>query len=403
MNRPAFWSVIAAGWILCLSAAAEEPTAERLAEYQSNRPKSVVALQQFRDGVEIPIRDSATNGGIASLTNLNPHINTWYLLSIQWESAGDVDAYHLESVFPDRQRLVLDSTFPTGLEIETEGERVRCDLWSNRTSGAIAKARAAGEAFAPLCGGRLYLRNPTTGHKTSLELGTDLLAAPRSGGEAITAFVREEFYQDKFLSTAELLRPEAPAVPKEARLAEAPAPPLMDPRSMVSPEDRPTWGSTIENEMSPAMQVGRWYRVREQPGMFISVTQPRFAAPEVVALQKGLAPPLDEVEPAALVYLIAFDLGQLRLDFALGHRAPERGLVGPRSPERPATTSCRDPTALRPWNRWCGPGWSVRPERSGSPPRSSVGSSDTTERSTGAISRRRTRVHTMDSSKRERS
>ena len=82
MNRPAFWSVIAAGWILCLSAAAEEPTAERLAEYQSNRPKSVVALQQFRDTVETPIQDSATNRGLASLTNLNPHINTWFLLSI---------------------------------------------------------------------------------------------------------------------------------------------------------------------------------------------------------------------------------------------------------------------------------------------------------------------------------
>ena len=132
MNRPAFWSGVAAGWILCLSAAAEEPTAERLAEYQSNRPKSVVALQQFRDTVETPIRDSATGRGRASLTNLNPHINTWFLLSIQWESTGEVDSYHLESVFPDRQRLVLDSTFPTGLVIETEDERVRCDLWSNR-------------------------------------------------------------------------------------------------------------------------------------------------------------------------------------------------------------------------------------------------------------------------------
>ena len=191
------------------------------------------------------------------------------------------------------------------------------------TSGALADARAAGETFAPLCGGRLYLRNPTTGHKTSLELATDLLRRHVPGGETITAFVREEFYQDKFLSTAELLRPEAPAVPKEARLAEAPAPPLMDPRfdgQLLTPPDL---GIHIENEMAPAMQIGRWYRVREQPGMFISVTQPRVAAPEVVALQKGLVPPLDEVEPSALVYLIAFDLGQFRLDFALGTEHPK--------------------------------------------------------------------------------
>ena len=106
MNRPVFWSVIAAGWILCLSAAAEEPTAERLSEYQRNQPKSVVALQRFRDTVETPIQDSAINPGVASLTNLNPHIHTWFLLSIEWESTGEVDLYHVESAFPDWQRIV---------------------------------------------------------------------------------------------------------------------------------------------------------------------------------------------------------------------------------------------------------------------------------------------------------
>jgi hypothetical protein len=340
VNRPAFWSVIAAGWILCLSAAAEEPTAEPLSEYQRSQPRNVVALQQFRTTTEISIQDSATNRGLVSLKNLNPHVNTWFLLSIAWESTGDVDSYHLENLFPDRQRLVLDSTFPSGLVIETEDESVRCDLWSDRGSGAIADARAAGEAFAPLCGGRLYLRNPTTGHKTSLELATDLLRRHVPGGETITAFVREEFYQDKFLSTAELRRPATTAVPKEARLAQAPARPLIDPRfdgQLLTPPDL---GIHIENEMAPTMQVGRWYRVREQPGMFVSVTQPRFAAPEVIALQKGLVPPLDEVEPAALVYLIAFDLGQFRLDFALGTEHPnvdwsERVLPNVRNDELP--------------------------------------------------------------------
>ncbi len=322
MKRPVFGAVIAAVWILCVSAAAEAPTPERLAEYRSNRPKSVVALQQFRTSLEIPILDSAANRGVASLTNLNPHINTWFLLSIEWKSTGDVDSYHLESLFPDRQRLVLDSAFPTGLVIETEDERLRCDLWSDRRPGALAAARAAGEAFAPLCGGRLYLRNPTTGHKTSLELATDLLRRHVPGGETITAFVREEFYQDRFLSTAELISAEVPDELEKGRLAGTPARPLLDPRfdgQLLTPPDL---GIHIENEMAPRMQVGRWYRVREQPGMFTSVTQPRFVAPELAELKKGLVPALDEVEPSALVYLIAFDLGQFRLDFALGVEHP---------------------------------------------------------------------------------
>ena len=259
---------------------------------------------------------------MASLTNLNPHINTWFVLSIEWGSTGDVDSYHLESGFPEGQRLALDSTFPSGMVIETEGESVRCDLWSDRTSGPIAKARGTGLAFAPLCGGRLYLRNPTTGHKTSLELATDLLRRHVPGGETITAFVREEFYRDKFLSTAELIPAEAPDELQEGRLAGAPARPLLDPRFDAQLLKPPDLGIHIENEMAPTMQVGRWYRVREQPGMFVSVTQPRFAAPEVAELQKGLVPALDEVEPSALVYLIAFDIGQFRLDFALGTEHP---------------------------------------------------------------------------------
>lgn len=323
MNKAVFWKVASAWSILCVSTAAEVPTPERLVEYQDNRPKSVLALQQFRTTIEVPIEDSAMNRGVASLTNLNPHIGTWFLLSVEWESTGYTDSYHLESVFPDWQRIVLDSTFPSGLVIETEGESVRCDLWSDRTSGSLAEARAAGETFAPLCEGRLYLRNPTTGHKTSLELATDLLRRHVPGGETITAFVREEFYQDKFLSTAELRRPATPAVLRRTRLVEAPAPPLVDPRfdgQLLTPPDL---GINIENEMAPAMQIGRWYRVRGQPGMFISVTQPRFAAPEVAELQKGLVPALDEVEPSALVYLIAFDIGRFRVDFALGTEHPK--------------------------------------------------------------------------------
>ena len=322
MNRPPLLAVIALGSMLCVSAAAEAPRAERLSEYQRSQPKSVIALQQFRTTLETPIRDSAMNPGAASLTNLNPHINTWFLLSIEWESAGSVDSYHLENAFPDRQRVALDSAFPSGLVIETEDGPVRCDLWSNRTSGPLAGARATGEAFAPMCRGRLYLRNPTVGHKTSLELATDLLRRHVPGGETITAFVREEFYQDRFLSTAELISAEAPDELQKARLAGAPAHPLLDPRFDAQLLKPPDLGIQIENEMAPTMQVGRWYRVPEQPGMFVSVTQPRFAAPEVAELQKGLVPALDEVEPSALVYLIALDIGQFRLDFALGTEHP---------------------------------------------------------------------------------
>ena len=322
-NHLAFWSVIAALSIWCVSSPAEVPTPERIAEYESERPKSVVALQQFRTAFEVPIQGSATTRGVASLTNLNPHVNAWFLLSIEWQGAAGVESYHLENAFPGRHRIVLDAAFSSGLVIETEDRRVPCELWSDRTSGPLAAARIAGDTFAPLCDDRLYLRNPTTGHKTSLELATDLLRRHVPGGEKITAFVREELYQDRFLSTAELTAPGGPDEPQRAQLRDAPARPLLDPRFEGHLLTPPDLGISVENDAAPGMQIGRWYRVRGQPGMFVSVTQPRFAAPEVTALQRGLVRPLDEVEASALVYLIAFDIAQFHLDFALGTEHPK--------------------------------------------------------------------------------
>ncbi len=315
--------VITACVVLCARASAEQPTEERRSEYERNQPKSVVALQQFRTTREIPIRDAQMNRGVASITNLNPHVNGWYLLSIGWDSAGDVDFYHLENRFPDRQRIALDPDFATGLTLVARGDAARCELWGDRASGPLARARAGRDAFEPLCGERFYLRNPTIGHKTNLELATDLLRRHVPGGERITAFVREEFFQDKFLSTAESETPAAPGEAAKPGPPGSPARPLLNPRlegQLLTTRDL---GISIENDAAPALRPGRWYRAHEQPGVFISVTQPRFAAPEVVERQAGLVHPLDDVEASALAYLIAFDLAEFRVDFALGTEHPK--------------------------------------------------------------------------------
>ena len=44
-------------------------------------PKTVVELQQFRETSSIPIKSDQGAVGMATLVNLNPTINAWYLLT----------------------------------------------------------------------------------------------------------------------------------------------------------------------------------------------------------------------------------------------------------------------------------------------------------------------------------
>src|SRR5579859_5177175 len=71
------------------------------AQYNAEVPKTILELQQFRRTSSISIRAGSGREGMATLVNLNPAINTWYLLSITWSNAGAPEpAWHLENPKP---------------------------------------------------------------------------------------------------------------------------------------------------------------------------------------------------------------------------------------------------------------------------------------------------------------
>ncbi len=306
-------------------AGSRDPKPERIVEYQANVPKNIVALQQYRTVSEIPIQNADGQRGTATLTNLNPYINAWYLLSIRWETTKDEEIHHLENTTTKTLQLTLDPAFASGLLLNSEGRRTRCELWGNRATGPLAAARASRETYAPLCEERVFLRNPTIGHKTSLEMATDLLRRNIPGGEKITAFVKEQIYEDRYLSNAELVKAKSPEEREHERPRGAPASPLLDKHFEGKLLTPPDLGIAIDNETPPRMLVGRWYDVRRQPGIFISVIQPRVASPAIVEQQKRMVSPLDQVEMSALVYLIAFDMDMFQMDFELGTEHPGVG------------------------------------------------------------------------------
>ncbi len=142
---------------------------------------------------------------MASLIDLNPQIGTWYLLRLE-TPGGLATTYHLES--PGGGRLRLDPAYRSGIVIERAGtdsnERLLCPLWPEGTATPLADARESRLAYAPLCGGLLYLRNPVQGHRTSKERVVDLLRDHVWQGEEITVLVRDLFYRDAYLATSSL-------------------------------------------------------------------------------------------------------------------------------------------------------------------------------------------------------
>ena len=56
----------------------------QIEEYNAQRAKSVIELQQFRQTFSLAIQNDKGTRGTATLMNLNPLINTWFLLTVTW-------------------------------------------------------------------------------------------------------------------------------------------------------------------------------------------------------------------------------------------------------------------------------------------------------------------------------
>lgn len=310
-------------------------TGERLEAYAALRAKTVGELQPLRRSTTGRITAGAGQQGEATLTDLNPRIAAWWLLELAWDDGRGKATYHLENSDPEHTEILLDPGFPEGLVLRSGGRDEPCQLWSGAGPTALEQARAAAVAYAPLCGGRLFLRGVVQGRRSNLERATDLLRDHVRGGEQITVFVREKLYQDAFLETAELIAPKDPAAPRRPRPPGAPDRPRIDPRYDGYRLATTELGITLEDVRGEGVAAGRWYAAANHDGVFLSTLSPRLVAAEVATAQGRRVNPLDDVEIDALVYLVAVDLAHFELGFALGTEHPrvdwsERAAAGVR-------------------------------------------------------------------------
>lgn len=302
------------------AAAAESPDlASQMAQYRDSVPKTIVELQPFRRTMTAAASDGQGQAGSATLINLNPAVNAWFLLQLSWGGSRGTQSYHLENPSPGTQMLALGGASTSAIQI-TEGERTTsCNPWSGEPN-ELERARAAGLPYAPLCGNRLYLRNAVPGTFSHLERVTEFLRDHVWGGDAIVNFVRETVYKDAFTETGTVstanARPEAlPNAPASAEIRDE------DSRVVIRPE-----GLGIDLETgAPELAPGAWYPVNGAPGIFLSIMRPSAVPPSMLAVGRRVVSDLDPEESKALDYLVAMDLQDYELHFALGTDHPRVG------------------------------------------------------------------------------
>ena len=101
---------------------ASQILASQWEEYEADVPKTIIELQPFRRAESVEFQMSG-DWGEATLINLNPRINAWFLLKLWWPGAPDSLSYHLENPLPEAQTLTLSGARPYGLRISARGPR----------------------------------------------------------------------------------------------------------------------------------------------------------------------------------------------------------------------------------------------------------------------------------------
>jgi len=288
-----------------------------LAAVGTGSAQSLIELQKARVTQSVDLHASSEVIGSATLIDLQPAVGAWYVLTISFAQAAPLQ-YHIEDSRPEGARWSIE-TVETGSRLFLVSGSEHCEIWSNRAE-PLQQARESGLPFVPLCNGRLYLRNNVEGTYTRIERVTQFLRDHVWGGDRIVTFVRDEAFRDAYIESG-----------REGSAATAPR---ASPSAPIDAELRPEeFGRALVPEHlgiepdaeTQALSLGRWYPVRDLPGIYVGLMRGSAVPPAMLESDRSRVNELDAVESAALDYLVAFDLTQFDLHFALGTDHPRLG------------------------------------------------------------------------------
>jgi hypothetical protein len=282
---------------------------------------SVVDLQRFAQTETASLELETGARGGASLVNLHPGSNAWFLLTLQGAADAPAAVYHLENAHPATQVIHLDAA-AGALTLSERAQTSTCAPWMQQPLSELERARRSALPFAPLCGGRLFLRNSVRGRRTTLEATTEFLRDHVWGGERIIGFVRREFFKDAFIERGQPVAG-ATAAANGTAPSGAPLPAALAPGREYDAITPASLGLDVDT-VGGAMVPGKWTTVRGLDGIFVSLMQ---GSAVIGSAAASVAPAWrpDTVEARALFYLVAFDLSRYQLGFVLGTEHPRLG------------------------------------------------------------------------------
>ncbi len=249
----------------------------------------------------------ASEAQLARQWSLHPGVNRWYLLEAT-PAEGRAAHWHLENSDAKARFLSLADG---ALVIDGLGERHECRPWE----GELATAAKSGLPYAPICGGRAYLRNRVSGSRTNREAVSDFLRNNVIFGDQLVNLIKGTFFEDAFFEDSAFGGEADDSGVVVGMLGTA----HLDRRPVMRTSmDLPVTGA------SDGMEAGSWYVVEGQEGVFASVVKPGLIAEEITSVRNG-ANWLDGTERNADVYLVAFDLTKFEIGYELGTDHPNLG------------------------------------------------------------------------------
>ncbi len=283
--------------------ASEAQLARQWETYGEDSVSGPVEFAPMRVSQEAVLED----GTALRLTSLHPGVNRWYLLEAT-PAEGRAAHWHLEN--SDAKAWFL-SLADGALVIDGLGERYECRPWE----GELATAAKSGLPYAPVCGGRVYLRNKVSGSRTNREAVSDFLRNNVIFGDKLVNLIKGTFFEDAFFEDS--------AFGGEADDNGV----VVGMLGTAHLDRRPVMRTSMDLPVTGApngMEAGSWYVVEGQDGVFASVVKPGLIAEEITTVRNG-ANWLDGTERNADVYLVAFDLTKFEIGYELGTDHPGLG------------------------------------------------------------------------------
>lgn len=281
-------------------------------------PLTILDLQELKETQTVE-RKPESEGELtasATLINLNPNANAWFVLSVRWPDQQKPLVYHLENPEPLTQKYSVDAV--DGLVITGSDGRKTCDIWGKGMRDELKKTTLARNAFSPICDGMALVRSKTDGRKTTKEFVVEFLRDNIWGGEEIASFVKDKLLKDHFLISSDVTEGNGKTKAKSS----GPAPAMIDPKFDQQLMDTTELEIDASYEEGRKIKFGQWYEHPKVPGVYVSGVIPDRIHSDVLASHKTLVGKLDPIEAKATVYLVAFDMDDFDMGFAMGTDHP---------------------------------------------------------------------------------